>query len=254
MTTSRKITAYVMTKNEEHSIAQCIDALKWCDEIIVADTGSKDRTRQIAAARGCRVLETPFEGFGRTRNSIIDQIDSEWIVCFDADEVCTPELAEEIIAAIQSGEADAYLANRRTYLLGRQVKHSGWNPDYRHAVAFKKSSYRYTERPVHESYICEGKVTKLKSSFDHYSFPNLSTLMEKEKTYALLGARTMLKEGKKSSMGKAFFHGAFAFFRHFVLRSGFLDGWCGFVIAISAAHSTFFRYAMVYESEKQTNK
>ena len=111
----------------------------------------------------------PFDGFGTTRNRILERITSDWIVCFDADEVCTPELAKEVQEKLKNPSASAYLANRLTYLLGKPVLHSGWNPDFRHAVLFKKSDYRYTDRRVHEGFTTQGKVEKLKSSFLHYS-------------------------------------------------------------------------------------
>ena len=194
------LTAYIMTKNEEHCIARCVRALSWCPKIVVADTGSSDGTKEIAKSLGCEVIDVPFDGFGTTRNRILERITSDWIVCFDADEVCTPELAKEVQEKLKNPSASAYLANRLTYLLGKPVLHSGWNPDFRHAVLFKKSDYRYTDRRVHEGFITQGKVEKLKSSFLHYSFPTVKTLMSKEMQYADLGADAMLMKNKKIGM------------------------------------------------------
>ena len=87
------LTAYIMAKNEEHSIERCIRALSWCPKVVVSDTGSTDNTKEIAKSLGCEVIDVKFDGFGTTRNRILDHITSDWIVCFDADEVCTPELA-----------------------------------------------------------------------------------------------------------------------------------------------------------------
>lgn len=165
-----------MTKNEEHCIARCIQALSWCPKIVVADTGSSDKTKEIAKSLGCAVIEVSFDGFGTTRNRILDHLTSDWVLCFDADEVCTPELAEEIQETLKNPSASAYLANRLTFLLGKPVLHSGWNPDFRHAVLFKKSEYRYTYRKVHEGFTTSGRVEKLKSSFRHYSFPTSKRL------------------------------------------------------------------------------
>ena len=153
-----------MTKNEEHCIARCIQALSWCPKIVVADTGSSDKTKEIAKSLGCAVIEVSFDGFGTTRNRILDHLTSDWVLCFDADEVCTPELAEEIQETLKNPSASAYLANRLTFLLGKPVLHSGWNPDFRHAVLFKKSEYRYTYRKVHEGFTTSGMVEWLRDS------------------------------------------------------------------------------------------
>ena len=243
-----KVVAYFMTKNEESIIGQCIDALKWTDEVVIADTGSTDKTIDIAKEKGCRVIHVDFKGFGPTRNEIISQIDAEWIVCFDADEICTEGLANEILEVLKNPQADAYLANRLTYLLGKPIYHSGWYPDYRHAVLFRKNRYRYTDRTVHESYVCDGKVEKLNEVFAHFSVRSLDQLMKKEEQYARLGADN-LKESKATVMN-ALSHSAWAFIRHFIVRKGFLDGWRGFIIAASNAHSSLFKYMMAIEKKK----
>lgn len=170
-----------------------------------------------------------------------------------ADEVCTPELAEEILDVLKNPTASAYLANRLTYLLGEPVLHSGWNPDFRHAVLFKKSDYRYTDRKVHEGFTTSGEVEKLKNSFKHFSFPTLATLMAKEKQYAELGAETMLGKNKKISPLRGLGHGTWAFLRHYVIRRGFLDGWKGFLIGVSAFHTTFYRYLIACEMKKSSD-
>lgn len=248
------LTAYIMTKNEEHCVARCIQALSWCPNIVVADTGSSDKTKDIAKSLGCDVIEVPFDGFGTTRNRILEHIASDWVLCFDADEVCTPELAKEIQETLKNPSASAYLANRLTFLLGKPVLHSGWHPDFRHAVLFKKSEYRYTDRKVHEGFITSGKVEKLKSSFQHYSFPTVKTLMAKEMQYADLGAEAMLAKNKKIGMFRGLGHASWAFCRHFFLRKGFLDGWRGFLIGVSAFHTTFYRYVIAMEKLSQGTK
>lgn len=239
-----------MAKNEEETIKDCLSSLLWCDEIILADTGSTDNTVKIAESLGAKILKIDFEGFGPTRNKIIRNIDSDWIVCFDADEVCTPFLAKEIRENITKNTADVFLAPRINYLLNQKIYHSGWNPDIRHAVAFKPSCYCYTDATVHESYTTSGTVKLLSEPFAHFSFRNLSQMMKKEKEYSELGVFNVFKKKKKITMWSAVLHSASAFFRHYLLRRGFLDGWAGLIIALSSSHATFFRYAMAYEKKK----
>ena len=242
-----KITAYVMAKNEEETIKQCIEAFSWCDEVVLADTGSTDRTTELARGLGATILELPFIGFGPTRNKIIDSLDTDWIVCFDADEVCTEGLANEILSSIRNESHTVLQAPRQNFLMKKKIMHSGWYPDYRHPVAFKKGECRYTDAQIHEGFVTSSEIQKLKEPYAHFSYRRLEQMMGKERSYAMMGVNNALNKNKKPSMATALLHGTSAFIRHFFLKKGFLDGWAGFVIAISSAHSTFFRYAFAYE-------
>lgn len=247
---NKKIVAYVMTKNEEATIGFCIDNLQWCDEIIVGDTGSSDRTREIAKGHGAVVIDVPFKGFGPTRNQILSRIESDWVVCFDADEFCTPALAEEIKEAIKNSDAAAFLAPRKNFLFGSPVHHSGWYPDYRHPVAFNLTQCYYDDSVVHERLIVEGKTRRLSEPFAHYSYGGLLDFMAKNKKYAVLGAEKVLNSHKRVSPWSVFFHSTWAFVSIFFLKLGFLDGWNGFVIASSSSYSKFFRYGLAYQKQE----
>ncbi len=242
-----KTVAYIMAKDEAENIVRCIDSLNWCDKVIVADTGSKDNTIQLARTAGAEIIEIPFEGFGKTRNNIINRIDADWIVCFDADEVCTPALASEIVRSIKIDKFEAFKAPRQNYLLGKKIRHSGWYPDFRHPICFKKNSCAYDEKEVHEGLEVKGKIGFLKEPFDHYSHKNLFHYVEKSTKYAQLGAHELIKKNKSVKMTSAIFHGSFRFIRHYVLKLGFLDGWAGLTIALTSAYGTFIRYASAYE-------
>ncbi len=242
-----KITAYVMANNEEDVIGQCLEALQWCDELYLFDTGSTDKTKDIAKQKGAIVRDIPFCGFGPTRNAIIKELDTDWIVCFDADEVCSKELSDEMRQAATEEKGKVFKARRKNYLFGKEVRFSGMGSDYRHPVLFKKNFMVYDNAFVHEGYLTQEKVLLLKNTFDHYSFRNLDQLMDKERKYALWGSEKLREKAYHSSFGKAFFHSFFAFIRLYFIKLGFLDGAAGFTIAISNAHSTFFRYLMAIE-------
>lgn len=249
-----KIKAYVMTLNEQNNIKKCLNSLSWCDEVVVGDTGSLDATKEIAKNCGATVLDVSFEGFGKTRNKIIDQIDADWIICFDADEVCSEDLKKEIIASVQKGNSSALIAPRQNYLLGKKIKYSGWCPDYRHPVAFRKSDCRYSDKVLHETLNVKGETTRLNSSFDHYSYPTLTSYMEKVAKYSKLGADEVIRKNKRINMGVAAFHSVFKFIRHYFINFGFLDGWAGLTIAVASAYGTYFKYAIAYETLKNTSK
>jgi glycosyltransferase involved in cell wall biosynthesis len=247
-----KIAAYILAKNEEKHIASALDSLRWCDEIIVADTGSSDKTCEIAESRGARVVNIPFDGFGATRNRAIEQIKADWIICFDADEICTQELAVEIIQTIRlRSDISALQAPRQNYFLGRKIRHSGWYPDYRHPVAFKPSECSYSDDAVHERMIVNGKTLRLTEPLAHFPYDNIDHMVAKAQKYAKLGAPLTLKKHPNLGLGGTLLHAVSAFFRHYVLRRGFLDGFSGFIIAVNASYYTFFRYAQALELKHQ---
>lgn len=246
----KKVVAYVMAKNEEKNIGQCVDNLKWCDEVIVADTGSTDKTREIAIKHGAKVITEDFKGYGITRNNIVSKIEADWIVCFDADEFCTQALSEEINKAIEQGNGDAFVAPRRNFLFGKPVHYSGWYPDYRHPVAFKRDKCHYDQSQVHEKLLVDGKTVTLKEPFAHYSYSGLQDFMEKNKKYAELGAEKILSSGKQVTPWTVLSHSVWSFISIYFLKRGFLDGWQGLVIASSASYSKFFRYGLAYQKQK----
>ncbi|WP_304854669.1 glycosyltransferase family 2 protein [uncultured Parasutterella sp.] len=242
-----KVTAYIMAKNEESTIQACVRNLAWCDDVVVADTGSTDKTKEKAIEAGARVVNIPFQGFGKTRNEIIRTIEADWIVCFDADEICTEALSKELSAAIASGKYAAIKAPRQNFLLGKKIKHSGWYPDYRHPVAFSKKHAIYDDKNVHEGLIVDGPLGYLNEPFLHYSFKDLKSYFVKSQKYAEIGANELAKKNKKITMGSALLHGSGRFLRHYFLKLGLLDGWAGLIISLTSSYGTFCKYARAYE-------
>lgn len=243
-----KITAYIMAKNEQSNIENAIKSLQWCDQVIVADTGSTDKTVELANRAGATVIKVDFKGFGATRNEILKKIDSEWVVCLDADEICTPDLALELKEEIQSNRYDAFKAPRLTFLLGRPIRHSGWYPDYRHPIAFRRTRGKYDEKEVHETLMVEGETKPLSNQILHYSIKDLSSYLSKLFLYTELGAKELAKnKTQKLSRTKAVTHGLFRFFRHYFFKLGFLDGWPGLVIAVCSSYGAFMKYSRALE-------
>ena len=239
-----KLSVYVIAYNEQDKIRQALASVSWADEIVLIDSGSTDETTAIAHSFGARVVQVPFEGFGRLRNSAIDACSHEWIFSLDADERCTPEVRDEIRALIDGPDPDsAYQVPRRNYFLGRWIGHSGWYPDYRQPQLFRKAALRYKDDPVHEGYLLEGRLGRLHNAIWQFPFKDLSQVIAKSNRYSSLGAGRMAARKVPASMSQACWHGLWAFLRHYVLRAGFLDGWGGFVIALSTAEGTFYRYA-----------
>lgn len=246
-----EISVYILTYNEENKIADAIKSVLWADEVVVVDSFSTDSTVSIANELGARVVNVPFEGFGKLRNSAIDSCKYEWILSLDADERCTPSAAAEIREKINSTDAaEAYFIPRRNYFMGRWIKYSGWYPDYRQPQLFKKGSIRFREEDeVHEGYDINGSVDYLVSPIWQVPFKNFSQLLEKANRYSSLGSEKLLRRGVKAGMSKALFHGMGAFLQIYFLKKGFLDGWAGFVIALGNFEGTFYRYSKLMEKQ-----
>src|SRR5262252_7908266 len=149
----QKISAYILAFNEAEKIADAVSSVLWADEIVVADSGSTDRTAEIAQSLGTRVVQLPFYGFGDLRNRAIAECRHEWIFSLDSDERCTAEVRDEILTVLSTNPAhDAYLVPRRNYMMGRWIKGSGWYPNFRQPQLFRKGAMRYDDDPVHEGY------------------------------------------------------------------------------------------------------
>jgi Glycosyltransferases involved in cell wall biogenesis len=243
-----RISAYILAFNEAEKIADAVSSVLWADEIVVADSGSTDRTAEIAQGLGARVVQIPFDGFGDLRNRAISECRLEWIFSLDSDERCTPEVRDEILSILSSTPAhDAYLVPRRNYMMGRWIKGSGWYPNFRQPQLFRKGSIRYTLEPVHEGYeVVDGRsVGRLKNAVWQFPFRNLEEVINKMNRYSTLGVPKLAQ--KRVSMGSALGHGIWSFLKHYIFKLGFIDGWAGFVIALGNFEGTFYRYAKRYE-------
>lgn len=247
-----KISVYIIAFNEAEKVADAIRSVAWADEIVVADSHSTDGTVQIAESLGARVVQIDFEGFGKLRNDALAACTHDWVFSLDSDERCTPEAANEIKALVARAESDVYFVPRRNFFLGREIRHSGWYPNYRQPQLFRRSKMRYERSPVHEGYeLTQGaRVGYLRSAIWQLPFKDLTELVAKMNRYSSLGATKQRQSG--SSYGKAFGHAVWAFWKHFLFKRGFLDGWPGLVIALSYFEVTFYRYAKAVELERQT--
>jgi glycosyltransferase involved in cell wall biosynthesis len=247
----QKVSAYILAHNEAEKIADAVSSVLWADEIVVADSGSTDRTAEIAQSLGARVVQIPFQGFGDLRNRAVAECLHDWIFSLDSDERCTREVRDEILGLLASTpQHDAYLVPRRNYMMGRWIKGSGWYPNFRQPQLFRKDAMRYDADPVHEGYelLTPRPLGRLQNAIWQFPFRNLEEVIRKMNRYSSLGVRKL--SGKRASMGSALGHGIWAFIKHYVLKHGYRDGWAGFVIARGNFEGTFYRYAKRYE-EKQ---
>lgn len=250
------LSVYILAYNEETKIAAALQSISWADEIIVADSGSTDRTIDIAKQYNAHIVNIPFEGFGRLRNKAVAACSNEWILSLDADERCTPEVRNEILTIIYSpNSADAYYIPRRNYFMGRWIRHSGWYPDFRQPQLFRRNALIYREEDVvHEGFIVNGRISYLKHAIWQFPFKSFSQVISKMERYSNLGMEKLIARSVKGSMIKAIVHAIGNFLRIYVIKLGFLDGWAGFIIALSNFEGTFYRYAKLVEKQSKWNQ
>lgn len=250
-----RLSVYIIAFNEADKIEAALQSVTWADEIVVADSFSTDGTVEIARRYTDRILQVPFQGFGKLRNDVLGELSGDWVFSLDADERCTEAAAAEIRRLISSASPDdAYRVPRRNFLLGRWIRHSGWYPDYRQPQLFRRGKLRYTEDAVHETYVLDGTLGTMSEPIAQVPFKDLAQVIHKMQRYSTLGVGRLSERATTPSMSKGFVHGLGAFLRHYVVRLGFLDGWAGFVIAFSNFEGTFYRYAKYTEREQHLTR
>ena len=239
------VSVIVIAKNEEPSIARALRSVAWADEIVVVDSGSSDRTVDIARELGAKVTVTgDWPGFGPQKNRALDLATGDWVLSLDADEWLTETSADEIRRAIGAGAtgAAAFRLPRRSSFCGRFMRHSGWWPDYVVRL-FRRGSARFSDDSVHERLIMDGTVGTLREPIMHETFVDLEDMLVKMNSYSTLTARRLRQDGKMAGLGEAVSRAVWAFVRTYFLRAGFLDGREGFMLAVATAEGTYYRYA-----------
>lgn len=244
-----KLSVYIIAFNEAEKIKDALASVAWADEIVVADSYSTDETAQIAEEYGAKVIQIPFQGFGRLRNDAIAACSHGWIFSLDSDERCTKDAKNEILSIINSPDSrDAYYVPRKNYFMGKWMRHSGFYPDYRQPQLFRKGSLVFKPDAVHERYevVSEKKCGYFKSNINQIPFKDLEEVIHKANRYSTLGAEKLMAGGKRSGLLNAFAHGLWAAFTIYILKLGCLDGWPGFIIALGNFEGTFYKYAKLY--------
>jgi glycosyltransferase involved in cell wall biosynthesis len=245
-----RLSAVIIARNEEANIAGCLDSVAFCDELIVVDSGSNDRTAEIAAAQGARVVAHPFEGFGAQKNFALSLAQGDWVLSIDADERVDAVLAGEIKRVVASPTHDGYEVSRLSYFCGRAMRHSGWFPD-RVLRLFRRDRARFTDALVHERVICDGSVGRLAGTLLHYSVDRLEQATSRMDRYSTAGAAMLIASHRRVSFASGITHGLWSFFRTYVLRLGFLDGHEGFLLAVANAEGTYYRYMKAWLARRR---
>ncbi len=238
------LSVVIMVKDEETNLPRTLASVQFADEVIVADTGSTDRTIEIAESAGARVVRCHWRGFGPTKAEALLHASGEWILSLDADEVVSSELAASIRTAIAADDSPyvAYKLDRHSNFLGRWMKHSGWYPDYVTRL-FRKGRAKMSEKAVHESLSASGAVGRLAGRLLHYTDPTVDHYLTKMKLYTRLSARELFEQGRKCRWTDLPIRPAIMFLKTYIVKQGFRDGWQGFVLAMFSSMHVFTKYA-----------
>ena len=240
----------IITYNEEDRLPRTLEAVKdLADEIVVVDSGSTDRTVEIAKSFGAKVYINPFRGFGSQKNYALSRTSKEWILFLDADEVVSEELKQEIERILKKPTAEGYYIRRKTNYLGKFLNFV-WRNDYVLRLVNRRANPRW-EGEIHETLKVEGRTDTLKGVLYHYTYRSLEEHFLRSLNYARLSAQEYYRKGKKFSYWKAVINPFWAFLKIYFFQLGFLDGWRGFLIANSYWFNTLLKYAYLWELERK---
>jgi glycosyltransferase involved in cell wall biosynthesis len=243
----------IICKNEEENIRECLESVKWADEIILVDSLSTDKTVEIAKEYTDKIFTEEWMGFARQREFALAKASNEWIFPLDADERCSNELKEEIYNIINSSSTFAgYRIPRKTFFLGKWIKHCGWYPGYQTRL-FRKDKTKVTDRLVHEGYEVSGEMGFLKGDILHYSVTSITDYMRKVNQYSSLQA-VEKAEKKEIKFTDLLLRPVAAHIQNFIFKKGFLDGIHGLMVTNFDIITNMLTYMKAWEIQKKNKK
>ena len=253
----------IITRNEEANLARTLASVQFADDLVLVDSGSTDRTLEIARSFNARIFSEPWRGFAGQKNFAIQQCRGTWVLSLDADEELSPDLQTQLRTLLPTNPPfDAFYLRRRNLFLGRWMRHGGYYPDpklrlfRRNAVAFASAAFK--ERPVHETIAFDGVSETLDFDLIHHAYPTLESYLEHMDRYSSLGARLLLEQHRTGGSWLAFHCNVFLiptfeFFRNYLLRLGFLDGREGLLLHLYHSAYVSWKYAKCWELARQTH-
>ena len=248
-----KISVTVIAGNSEDDIRECLESVKWADEIVVVDSRSSDKTKQIAREYTNRILLKEWGGYGAQKQFALDQASNEWVLSLDTDERVSDELRSEIQnILVNASPYDGYYIPRRNYFLGRWIKHCGWYPGYQLRL-FRKSKTRVNDRRIHEAFVVHGTVGHLKSDIIHFTHPTIRATLAKVDEYSTLEAEEKVGHKRVTVLGLVF-HPFMEFLSSFLLKQGYRDGVYGLMVSMIHSLTDAQTYMKIWEMQNVSRK
>jgi glycosyltransferase involved in cell wall biosynthesis len=243
------VSATIITLNEASHLADAIASVAWADEIVVVDSASSDGTREIAARHGARVVQKEWLGFGRQKQFAVEQAKHDWVLCVDADERVSPDLAESIAKALAAPVSPVYRMARRNRFLGRWLSHGEGYPDWSPRL-FNRLNARWSDDLVHEKVLYAVTPGTLEGDLMHDSSDDLAAYLDRQNRYTTLAARQAYELGRSAGVLRLLFSPLVRFFKFYILRFGFLDGVPGLLHISIGCMNSYMKYAKLLELRK----
>ena len=249
------ISAFVITFNEEIHIQACLESLSFCDEIVVIDSFSSDKTVEIAESFGAKVIQREWPGYRAQKAFGLSQVENRWVLNIDADERVSPELRGRIFEVLEGRHLGTpenpvvgFALNRVVFHLGRWWRSGGWYPEYRLRF-FLKEEVRWGGRDPHEKPITDGRVERLEGELLHYTYKDLDDQFKRLLNFATVAAEEAHLAGKRAGFFDIFFKPMLRMFKFFVIKKGFLEGTAALIVTGAEGMYTFMKYAKLWEIE-----
>jgi glycosyltransferase involved in cell wall biosynthesis len=251
------LSVVIITRDEEANIGRTLASVSWAEERIVVDSGSTDRTRDIAGHHGARVFQEAWKGYSAQKNSAIAKATSDWVLSLDADEEVTPGLASEIMNIVRSADsADGYFIPRQNLFLGKWIRHGGFYPDPKLRL-FRRGKGAFDQREVHETMTVKGNTSHLNGVLIHHAYPTLAGYISTMNQYSSLGAQSLrIRQPQRSSkslpwfLANIFLRPLLTFFWNYIIRGGFLDGKEGLLLHLYHNVYVSWKYAKFWELQR----
>lgn len=249
------VSAIVVSFNEEENIGRCLESIKWCDEIVVVDSFSTDRTLEICRQFTDIVIQRKWTGYRDQKQFAHSQTSKDWVLMLDSDEEVTAALQTEIREALRTDGAKyaGYLVPRLVFYLDRWWRRGGWYPDY-DVRLFRRDVATWGGSDPHEKIIVDGPVRRLRNPLHHFSYRDIDDHIDRINRFTSISSGELRKQGQRWRLSDALLRPAFRFFRCYFLKRGFMEGFAGFHVAVTAAMYVFLKYAKLWELELKEKK
>lgn len=248
-----RIGIYIICYNEEKMIRNTLESVKWADEIIVVDSGSKDRTVEICKEYTEKIYVKEFQGFGKQKNYARSLVTKEWAFNLDADEVISQGLLIEISKLETTEQIKGYYIPRKNYYLGKAINRCGWYPDYKLRL-HRTANGSWQDVAVHESYIIENGISYLKNPILHYTYDNIQQHIEKMKMYAEYGSILILESNRRVKSYHLLIFPLITFLKKYIIQLGIMEGYRGILISYIESYYSLLKYAFAYIKGKNDNR
>ena len=246
-----KISVTIITHNEEENIRDCLESVKWADEIVVVDSGSADRTVEICKGYTAKVFFNAWVGMKEQKQCAVEKASNIWIFSIDADERATEGIKQFILRELKNPIHDGYRFPRENYFLGKWLKHGGWYPDHVLRL-FRKDRGSFGGINPHDKVVIEsGRIHTVKIPIIHYTYKSISQYLMKQNMYSSISAKESFNIGRKVSPFVIPLKVPWKFIETYFIKKGFLDGFHGFIVAMGATYSMFWKYTQLWELSRK---